>query len=380
MKMSVNILQNDPARNFIWIFYNDYSENSHSYSSYLSACNLLNLTILSTSNTNHQNIHCITTDSLEAALNTSKSFGFKYAFILLPGTVLRDFDPHEFISSQKQSLRLIADNSSSLLGYFQSFNGDKPFLPKDSAPLVTKGLRLEKVSRINNDVEGPQGALLQSALKGQKIYLYNNEAFSVDEVAKFKNIKPDFIIVPASGFYANDLVNALNLKPQKIIYYDNHSPSLELKKSINLERLTQEDILALEKNDFVCKQKKIDHESLHNGLPMEDFYKLEKDYFLMDLIVDYEQIIAAVQNADQPWIWISNIYTFNINIFKYGPMDLFDNYLRFINRLKETCPQAIVHGKDPWGKYFLSMAKEITFDGFGNSPSWSKLFKSDRSV
>ncbi len=401
MKMTLHLLKENPNEAPLWIFLNDFFCTPSNNYDYSMASELTNSSLMILSNMLHQHINCILTDDLESSLSVAQTLGFKKAISLRPGVILKQ----EFIDTLLQdtkNIEFFGDSEDDTWGAVHIFDCKSPFLKrkgsgqrlKQLTPLAASPAQPEKIVNVKSvesifnepHQEHPdthsqnlQKRNLAWAEHSRKIYLYNNEPITENEISKFLNEKIDRFVVPSSGFYVNDLYSMLNTTAKSISYFDSNLASLELKKYINDSHLSPLEIQKFSNYDSISQQKKVDHPSLINTERLSLFYKIKKEYYHLNLISHFELIADICAEVQQSWLWISNIYTFNVSIYNHGPSELIESYQSLMLLLKKRAPATIIHGKDPWGKYFLERASNVKIDGFGHAPSWFKYYSQARN-
>lgn len=166
------------------------------------------------------------------------------------------------------------------------------------------------------------------SLKGRanyrELYKENNENIPAD--VNFKNL--DFVVAAASGWWVNsflDMYPAQDLS--KVVYYDIYDKALEFRKS------------ATNTKDFKT---------------WDLYEKIPKEYHQLDVISEVDKFTNIIPKNKTGIIWLTNIFTFTATVSNYSSTDILYAWLRLIKTLKQTHPDSIIHGKDPFNRYILS--------------------------
>lgn len=226
----------------------------------------------------------------------------------------------------------------------------------------------------NNDTN--LAAILDSEnnISSRGIHVFNNENCNTDRIKKItEKTQFDTIIVPASGFYAMEFFSEIPIK--KVVYYDKLKQTLELREKINSDWNGTQDQLKkiIENYDNIfsdLKEKEInifnDNSKFKSREHIKEvtdrFSKIDKEYYQLDLITEFDKLIENIPKEGSVYIWLNGIYTYWPNIFEHKPHNMYNSYVRFIEELKKFPNEIWVNCKEPSGAYKIFNVKSFTFD------------------
>jgi len=420
----------------VWIFFNDYSKNSDLYESSNSANELMHFTFFTISVNFDQNIDCIFTECLESGLSLAKNQGYDIAIILYPGTTFhrsltslikksKEFFSHkepcitwkpelgEWTRRSGYLLKIKEINDfSTIEGQIESGDIPSRHIENDSISIATcemlKSFPYEKFKNLKINYQhrtyvnktdllreiksswqleseiipkvDEQNIIARQArvsLQSQKCYLFNNESPFIKEVKQHQKKNIECILVPASGFFGNELCHLLGPTVKKIIYYDISATSLLLKQYINdfwdgcssLDDIYQFDFVEKGKKRFPWTGEHVFNQPLWEN-HWTEFGNIKKEYHHIDIVKSPESLNRLISNQGNTWLWISNIFFFNSNLYKSYPTNIFKQFYHFTESVESIPEEIIIEGKSPWGRYFISPPGQLSVENWGLCPAW----------
>lgn len=221
-----------------------------------------------------------------------------------------------------------------------------------------KGNQLSQLTKIIENHANP---------KSRQIHFFNNESCNIDRIKKFtKKEKFENLIVPASGFYANQFLKHFDVK--KIIFFDIMPDILNIKKELDKiwdgsqEKL---DEISYKHKDIIfdsSKEKKLKDMYVNDLYSFTKYKEVIKEYVEIDIIQLPERFVDIVPKNGDTFIWLNSIYTYWYNLWLHKPHNIVESYIILMKSLAKNKNKIWIEVKDPLGGYKLFEKNDFFLD------------------
>jgi hypothetical protein len=183
--------------------------------------------------------------------------------------------------------------------------------------------------------------------------------------SKYRGRTFDVLLTPGSGFFVNSLMGFLEDRIGRIVFYDASTEALEYKKRINEnwqphQPLPPVSASSAEINDrMILFNEKIFPNATAVETHWQHFRSTPKTYAHINLIENPDALATMVPETGTAFVWLSNIYTYSLNVQLFSLDEITYSFLRLIREVRRRNPETIVAGRNPAGRYFYDRVGEV---------------------
>lgn len=319
-------------------------------------------------------------DDLMSAMKSVRALGFKWVYTV-NGAYFSDYqDIRQWISRlEEDSSKVMASAQLPVesLGpqdvwvagverFFREFDAGKIEVAKNGR---IKGVPPESAFAIPRDrlQFTSQFLTIQTAQHNPFVTVFTtgNEVPDAEQCRRFANAKISAVIAPSSGFFVNSLLRTFNDQVSRIAFYDASEQALEYKKRVNETwqpggKLPPVSATSAEIDDrMVLFNEKIFPSDEAVQQHWQFYRSLPKTYDKVNLIENPDGLVQLVPGDGEPFVWLSNIFTYSMNVQLYTLDDIQYAFLHLLRGIRKKNPRAIVAGRMPSGRYFYDRAPDV---------------------